>query len=198
MHIHAGILIGGRSQRMGKPKALIEYDGATLIERTIATVRPVVDSIALLGTEIDYALPDSCNSIPILPDAIANIGPLGGLLSLLERCEPDDAALLLACDMPFLSSELIIRLRDCGRDPSSHWDAIVPVTSDATNNDESKSHPCCTLYRPSCIPAIKQAIDAKKFGLMRVLQQLRVNDLTLTPTEARWVTNWNTPADISE
>ena len=198
MHIHAGILIGGRSKRMGRPKALIEHDGVTLIERTFTTVRSIVDTVALLGSEIDFPLPDSCGEISILPDAGPNIGPLGGLASLLNQCRPDDAALLLACDMPFLSGELIDRLRTCGRTPSIRWDAIVPTTRDTHDANATKLHPCSALYRPTCIPAIERAISGQRYGMMRLLDQLTVREVPLLGDEARWVTNWNTPADIPD
>jgi molybdopterin-guanine dinucleotide biosynthesis protein A len=39
MRCAAIILAGGRSRRMGQPKAFLEFEGETLLERAVRTVR---------------------------------------------------------------------------------------------------------------------------------------------------------------
>jgi len=198
MIIRAGILIGGRSQRMGRPKALIENGGVSLIEHTIATIQHAVDSVVLIGSHLDYDLPAACHRYPLLPDTVVGIGPLGGLAALLKHCDDDDLALLLACDMPYLSAKLVTRLNKASLEGSAHYDAVVPTTPNSDAATPSRHHPCCALYRPSCLPAIEQAIEERRYSMMHLLSQLRVIDLPLDLNESRWLTNWNTPDDLPE
>jgi len=195
---YAGILIGGRSQRMGEPKALIEYDGVSLIEHTIATIQPAVDYVVLIGSHLDYDLPAACHRYSLLPDAVVGIGPLGGLATLLNQCDDDDLALMLACDMPYVSAELVTRLTQACLETDTNYDAVVPTTPNSDAAKRPRHHPCCALYRPSCLRAIEQAIEERRYSMMRLLSQLRVTDLPLDHNESRWLTNWNTPDDLPD
>ena len=64
-----GILIGGGSRRMGSAKALLEWQGESLVERIARVVAGVVPELALLGSGVD------------LPPRVA------GLLRIADRTE---------------------------------------------------------------------------------------------------------------
>ncbi len=51
-----GILIGGASRRMGRPKALLEWEGVTFLERIAAALQAVVPEIVLLGADARAAV----------------------------------------------------------------------------------------------------------------------------------------------
>lgn len=103
--VSAAVLIGGRSRRMGTPKALIRFgpDGETLIERTVSTLRRVAPDPVLVGTP-DWPVPPSIRGVPVVADRGASAAD--GVIAALESsaCR---FCLIVACDMPFLDPGLL-------------------------------------------------------------------------------------------
>jgi molybdopterin-guanine dinucleotide biosynthesis protein A len=182
-----GILIGGDSRRMGRPKALIRIDGTTLIERTAALAAEVSEDVVLLGTP-PFDLPTALKAVPVIPDRHPGRGPMAGLESLLTA-RPHRPSMLLACDMPRLSSALLERLCEVPAD----CDAVVACTP----GEAEPRHPCCAVYRPAILPAVREAIAARQYGMIRLLARLRIWPIELAGEEARAVENWNDPADAA-
>ncbi len=97
--VYAGILIGGRASRMGRPKHLIARRGRTWLEEIVAAVSPGGDRVVLLGRA---SVPPSLRELPLLPDAPGVEGPLAGILAAM-RWNPTASWLIAACDMPFVT-----------------------------------------------------------------------------------------------
>ncbi|HNQ23558.1 MAG TPA: molybdenum cofactor guanylyltransferase [Phycisphaerae bacterium] len=184
----AGILIGGRSTRMGCPKTLLRLpDGRTLIERTVALAAQVVAEVVLLGA--GSALPPAVRDLTVLPDAEPDGGPIEGLISLL-RHRPQAWCLLLACDLPQLSVPLLQRLLVAER---SDAEAVVFRRDDRRHG----YHACCALYHPRVLPAAMEERTAGKGSLHGLLHRLRLTALTPTPDETEQLANVNTPEDFA-
>jgi molybdopterin-guanine dinucleotide biosynthesis protein A len=86
------ILAGGLSTRMGRDKARLRLGGKTLLRRVQ-----------------DVASKTQWPARVIRRDLVARCGPLGGVYTALQTT-PADSVLFLACDMPFVTVELIERL----------------------------------------------------------------------------------------
>ena len=98
------ILIGGKSSRMGRPKHLIEDENkATWLERTIDILRPLVDGLVISGAGV---LPETLTDIDRLADIPGVAGPLTGILAA-SRWQPTVTWLLVACDMPHITTEAV-------------------------------------------------------------------------------------------
>jgi len=195
----AGILAGGKSTRMGRPKALIELPtGGTMIEHAVQVARQVTDEVVVLGREI--RLPASLAKLTILDDAKPDGGPLAGLCSLLKRANRG-WGLLLACDMPFIESAVIRRLL-AQADPDT--DAVVFERSERRGS----YHACCGLYhsriarapagsRTRRAPALEVLFDGDA-SLNSLLKLVCVKVLKPMPEESRQLCNINTPADLAK
>lgn len=119
--VYAGILFGGKSSRMGRPKHLLEINGQTWLEQSVNCVRGAVEKVVLLGAG---RIPDALWELPVLPDVDDKQGPLRGMLAAM-RWAPFATWLFLPCDTPRISSEAIrwlLQQRAPGR-----W-AILPRT----------------------------------------------------------------------
>jgi molybdopterin-guanine dinucleotide biosynthesis protein MobB len=101
--VYAGILIGGGSTRMGRPKHLIEDHGETWLHKAVSAVRSHVDKVVILGSR---ELPADLRALPVLPDAEDAEGPLRGMLSAM-RWAPLASWLFLPCDVPMVSPEAV-------------------------------------------------------------------------------------------
>lgn len=99
MKIVGVVQAGGRSTRMGgEPKALLDLGGRRIIDRVIDALAAVLPDLLLVTNTPDvYA----GLGVPMVPDAYPGAGSLGGIYSGL-RAAAGDAALTVACDMPFL------------------------------------------------------------------------------------------------
>lgn len=175
------------SRRMGRPKALITLNGTTLLERTLSIARSSISDIVLIGRP-SFNLPGALSDIPVIDDDPAGCGPIGGLAGFF-KARPGCDCLLLACDMPRLDVELLRRLI-AGADQDV--DAVVPSRHAA----DGELHPCCTLYQSSAAPAAFKAIAERRYAMHDLLNSLRVRRLPLGESEAMWVDNLNTPADL--
>jgi molybdopterin-guanine dinucleotide biosynthesis protein MobB len=96
--INAGLLIGGKSTRMGTPKALLKIKGRTLAARSFDILSAVSEKTVLLGSG---QVPKSLYPADRLPDVPNVLGPLAGMLSAF-RWAPDSAWIISSVDMPLM------------------------------------------------------------------------------------------------
>lgn len=105
------ILSGGRSSRMGRPKAQLSLGSMRVIDHVAARFAPQVTALALNSNSPDIALPD----VPSIPDQFANFpGPLAGIHAALAHartCWSDASHVaIVPVDAPFLPLDLVSRL----------------------------------------------------------------------------------------
>ncbi len=153
------ILAGGKSLRYGKNKALVEVEGTRLIERVISVVQPLFENLIIITNnprEYDYL------QLPMHEDLIKGLGPLGGVYTGLEAIS-NESGFFVACDMPFLQSDLIRHMVEIKGD----FDAVVPKV-------DWKIEPLHAIYTRNCLPAIKQLIDAQGYQIIKFFDNIRV------------------------
>jgi molybdopterin-guanine dinucleotide biosynthesis protein A len=188
MNVTAGILVGGHSRRMGRPKGLLRVDGVTLLERTAAVAREVAGRVVLLGRP-PFELPAGVAGLEILEDAQAGVGPLAGLVSLMAACGARPAV-LLACDLPRLEAGLIGRLLgEAGGDV----DAVVYATGEPPRGWE----PCCSVYLPGCAPVAAGRMARGEYSLVGLLEAVRTRTVRASDDEAAKLANLNRPEDVA-
>ncbi len=147
--ICGGILAGGKSSRMGTEKGLQTFKGKSLILYSIETLKPFCSEFLISSNNIAYHQ----FKFPLVKDVVPDCGPLGGLLSLLRKMSKE-YLFVLACDMPFVTSETIKLLLE-GIDTT---ECIVPKTED-------KIEPLCAIYSRSLISKIEKQIATGDYSM---------------------------------
>lgn len=180
----AGVFVGGSATRLGGvPKGLLRTsDGRTLVERTCELLVAVgASDVVLVGTHAAY----EHLGLPILEDHPPQIGPLGGLIALLERAGKG-RVLAVACDMPFVSEHLFCRLLAAEEAP-----VVAPRRS-------GRWEPLCARYvAPTVLPVALARAAGPHHSLQGLLGEVGAKELALTQYEASQLRDWDTPADVS-
>lgn len=129
--LRAAVLAGGLSSRMGSDKALLQLNGITLLERSVALLRQCGADQVLVSGRPDHPLG--------VPDLLPHCGPPGAVLSLLhwleQRTQLDGAPLLLVpVDMPLLTPVVMKPLLDAAATTTScrYQQEIFPCVVPAT------------------------------------------------------------------
>ncbi len=134
--INGVILAGGASSRLGgRNKALLPWQGRSLIEHAVARLRPQVERLWISAH--GDARPYHALGLPICLDrASERLGPLAGIASALAHCE-SPWLLVAPCDNPQPPADLAARLLQadtadrprfahCGRD--HYLCALIPIS----------------------------------------------------------------------
>jgi molybdopterin-guanine dinucleotide biosynthesis protein A len=198
------ILIGGESRRMGIDKAGLTLDGQSFVDRIAEKVSAVTTSVSIVGSNaIALQLKDS-SKLPIVPDVYPHWGALGGVHAALAACAAESSvhsstqrsaewALVVACDFPFVTRELFVRLANLRED----FDAVAPIQSD------SIPQPLCALYRTKpCLVRAEELIKSGERKPVALLQSVRTrwilfSELADLEHASRLFDNINTPQDYS-
>src|SRR5262245_45578611 len=139
----AAILAGGRARRLGgQDKSALIVDGVRILDRQIAALRPLTDTILLVG----YPGPVPASSV-VVPDHRPGTGPLGAISTAL-RVAPSPRVLILAADLPFLTTAFLEFLAQA----DENADAVVPVTG-------GRWQPLCAMYHRRAAPILDASID---------------------------------------
>lgn len=108
MSVKGVVLAGGKSTRFGEDKALAKLDGKTLLENTVDLMRQVdLEPVVVTSAARNY----SFLTCSVLRDRVPEKGPLGGVYTACESFK-DTSLLILTCDMPFLTSQMLKALLD--------------------------------------------------------------------------------------
>jgi molybdopterin-guanine dinucleotide biosynthesis protein A len=105
----AVILAGGKGRRIGGRKAFVSLGGRPLVAHVIDRMAPQVSHLAI------NAAPDPAFEsfgLPILPDPMADHGPLAGVLAAMDWAHSigDARVVTVAVDTPFLPEDVVARL----------------------------------------------------------------------------------------
>lgn len=188
-HAWAGVLVGGTSRRMGRPKALLPMpDGRMLLEYVVNVASTVFEHVVLLGNA--GSLPDQLHALRRLQDAEPVRGPLSGLCSLL-KFTASGWAMLLSCDLPLLHPRVLHRLLAAA---SANAD-VVAFAADPTARS---FHPCCALYHTRLLPVALDELQTGRASLHDLLARSRVVALEPTSFEKQALTNVNTPTEYED
>jgi len=131
------VMAGGRSTRMGTDKALLPWEGTTLLDHAITRLLAVTADVRILcGPTPRYA--DRNRPLVVdLEGETDGAGPLAGLAAGLASAG-DAPGVYLGVDLPGVSVELLSALASI-----DDGDAVVPVTEDGPE-------PLCAVYRAAC------------------------------------------------
>ncbi|MGH7906225.1 MAG: molybdenum cofactor guanylyltransferase [Candidatus Binataceae bacterium] len=117
------ILAGGRSSRMGRPKAILPFNGATIIECIVAELRPVFSEIIVLTTPAaDDQFKIDLKDVTIIHDELAFAGPVRALSQGLLTIRKE-YAFVCSCDVPLIRAEVALGL--CAM--LGEYDAVIPI-----------------------------------------------------------------------
>lgn len=106
----AAVLAGGKGERLGLNKALLEIGGRTVLERILDCLKGIFPSILVVVQDDNSpAAATYGDRVRVVTDLLPGKGPLGGIYTALER-SPAPYVFVMACDMPFPSRELVLRL----------------------------------------------------------------------------------------
>ena len=115
--IGAVILAAGGSSRFGKPKQLVRFEGRTLVEHAIEAAvgggcQPVVLVIGSDGSAVRTVISDATISLVENARWSEGIGTSidAGMRRLLELAPDSEAVVLLVCDQPFVTDQIVTRL----------------------------------------------------------------------------------------
>ncbi|MEO2089985.1 MAG: NTP transferase domain-containing protein, partial [Gemmataceae bacterium] len=104
------VLCGGRSSRMGRPKAWLSVDGETMLHRVVRVVAAVADPVVVVAAA-GQDVPPLPVGVEVVRDEADGGGPLGGLAaglaSLAGRAE---VVYLSGCDVPLLRPAFVRRV----------------------------------------------------------------------------------------
>ncbi len=162
MKVTAIVLAGGKSLRLGRSKALETIGGKSLLECVIERLTPLTNAILIITSRQQANLPVACRA-EVLVDTYPDKGPLGGMYTGLLASR-SSYSIVVACDMPFLSTELLGYM--IGLSPG--FDAVVPRL------EEGMAEPLHAIYSKSCLSNMKTRLEHNQLGINSFLNTVRV------------------------
>lgn len=195
--IDAFILIGGRSSRLGRDKASADLGGMTLAQRAFQTTTealPTSRVTFVAANEAQFGIDAITASGPFIFDLMPDRGPLGGLHAALAYAQTA-WIFVLACDYPFVTSELIRFLAD---KISDNCGAVVP------EQDDGRLQPLCAFFKTDAArPIVQEIIDRPRVPppmneIVKELEPCIVSfaEISHLPASIDFFVNVNTQPDL--
>lgn len=192
------VLCGGRSVRMGSPKAWLDFGGERLLQRVVRRVAEVAAPVVVVAAP-GQDVPPLPEAIAIVRDAVEGRGPLQGIAAGLEAlADRAEAAFVSSTDAPFLHPSLIRRLAALRGEA---YDIAVPRA-------EGHHHPLCAVYGMNARAAIAALLAADRLRLSSLFDRVRTlvadeallladPELLAADPELRSLRNVNTPEEYA-
>jgi molybdopterin-guanine dinucleotide biosynthesis protein A len=173
------VLVGGRSLRMGRDKALLSLNGSTLIQHIASQVLQSAGSATLVGSPERY----EGLGYPAIADRMQGRGPLGGVYTALSVSQMD-WNLIVACDMPAVTADFFKDLLSAAE--ATGADCLVPETA-------AGLEPLCAVYHRRCRDAAHRALTCNILKMHDFVSTLRAQKWPV-PDPSRLL-NANTPEE---
>lgn len=181
------ILAGGKSTRMGADKAFVALHGRTLLAHMLELAREIVDAVWIVGDRAKFT-----EFGPVVEDVFPNCGPLGGIHAAL-RSSRTDVSLVLAVDVPFVTSALLRFL--VARSRTSEACVTIVRTRDGWQ-------PLCAAYRLPFADVAEKALQQGRYKIDDLFKDVSTAVITEEDLKAAGFSrdlfrNLNTPEELA-
>jgi molybdopterin-guanine dinucleotide biosynthesis protein A len=182
------LLAGGKSTRMGRDKAGVEWDGQPLWRRQLATLTALHPHELFISGQPDG--PYAGSGAEIIHDLHPGCGPLSGLEAACWRMK---TALLcvLAIDLPWMTSAFLDRLVKIAMQDGR---GVVPQNGEYFE-------PLAAVYPRAMLNLVGEHLRQTDHSMQRLIRRAVELDLmiplTISGEERALFRNVNTPADLS-
>jgi molybdopterin-guanine dinucleotide biosynthesis protein A len=149
------VLAGGRSTRMGRDKALLEFEGRPLIARIVDLLRSLDLTPRICGSR-----PDLAGFAEVVADNYARSGPLGGIEAGLAASDAE-LNLFVPVDAPELPREFLGWMMR--RAERSHAVATIPHYGD-------RPQPLCAVYSRRLLAGLQEALTDGHLKVMTAIK----------------------------
>lgn len=171
------VLAGGKARRLGGAvKARLEVGGIPIIDRITSRLAGVCDEIVIVAND---AAPYRGWPGRLCPDILPGKGSLGGIYTALTVASAE-RVFVCACDMPFVSLELIEHLAA----RLGEYDAAVP-------HDGARLQPLHGIFRRRVLPTLEAMVAADELKIERFVD--RIEAVVCGPDE---LPTFGTPLDV--
>lgn len=187
LKVSGGVLAGGKSSRLGFDKSLVPLGKVPLIARVVEKLKAVAaECIVVTNTPDKFA--NVLEGVRFTPDAYPLGGALVGIYSAL-RVAHHEHVLIVACDMPFLNTDLLRYLAAL----APGYDVVVP-------RHTSGVEALHAVYSVRCIQPIERLLDSGEGMIVKFFPDVHVryvdeSELRRFDPEGLSFVNINTPAD---
>ena len=183
------VLCGGKSTRMGAPKATLPFGPETMLQRVVRLLGTVVSPIVAVAAR-DQVLPELPKNVIVTRDEREAKGPLEGLRAGLAALpESVDAAYVTSCDVPLLAPRFVDRMVELLGD---HDIAVVEI--------DGFPHPLSAVYRRDILPQVESLLAKDRlrpvflFDATRT-RRVRPEELVAVDPQLQTLRNLNTRED---
>jgi len=164
------MLAGGQNRRYdGAPKALESVGGERIADRAIRVMREAFDRVVLVANDFEIF---KTLELEARPDLTPGLGALGGIQTAVAWADEEGyrGAVVVACDMPFLSPGLLKQIAEGAGD-----DEVVAPESESRRGLE----PLCAFYGVRCRAAIDNALARGDRHVISFFPDIRVRTIPL-------------------
>jgi molybdopterin-guanine dinucleotide biosynthesis protein A len=169
MRLTGFVLAGGKSTRMGRDKALLDWRGQTLLEHMMGLLSVVASPVQVVGRDQ-------------LPDRLPGLGPLSGIATALETSQTD-ANICVAVDLPFLTHDFLKYLR-----------SRIETSNHAILACKIGSHfPLCIGVQKSVLPEVQTRLSGNDLSVRSLIEA--TDSETFDWPDVSIFRNINTPGD---
>ena len=183
------VLAGGSSARFdGNAKGLLTLGGRRVVDRVLDALASATDELLLIAN--DSAVRACVSGVLVRADVRRERGSLVGVHSALTYCA--DAALVVGWDMPFLSSKLLLALRNRGEAADT---AVIPEGPRGVE-------PLCAYYPKHCLSVVERQLASGEMRLSAFVDALddavilSLDEVRRFDEPERLFANLNTPEDF--
>jgi len=184
MSVHAYILAGGKSSRMGEDKGLLLFHDKPLIQYVINVFSEITENIFIVTSNKAYEK----FGFPLIEDIKKELGPAGAIDAVLHHSTVRKS-LIIACDMPFIDAGSINNLIS----ESHHSEITVPLY-------HHYPEALFGIYDQSCKVKWRQLIERDVLKLSDLLSHFETNFVDgdrMCALNSKLFQNMNTKDDLN-
>jgi molybdenum cofactor guanylyltransferase len=190
---------------MKRDKAWLEIEGVPMIERVVAAARPAVSRLGIIvnaanpQVERYEKLAESCDARLIF-DLHEHLGPLGGVHTALAHCGDNESALILACDLPFITTEFLSFLYDIHQTQNPQSAIRNPQSVTVPLDQSDRLQPLAAIYNQSLEATVEQMLAANELKVDLLYSRVSTRRIGFAEFEhlrdvERFFINVNTPEE---
>ena len=182
------VLCGGRSSRMGRPKAWLPVGDEVMLQRVVRILRTVLSPVVVVAAP-GQDVPELPAGVTVTRDEIEGKGPLGGLSAGLSAIgNRADAVYLSACDVPLLAPEFVAAITASLTDA---FDVAVPEVG-------GYKHPLAAVYRTTVAVEVAKLLAGDRLRPVFLFDAVRTRVLAEADLpDVDSLRNVNTPDDYA-